>query len=67
VRDTYDLYIDGAWVKAGTLADLATMLVATDQADAPGTIVIGEVVSVGAALAGALVSHPSALAARQAV
>jgi len=53
------------WI--GTLEDLATMLVVTDQADAPGTIVIGEVVSVGAALAGALVSHPSALAARQAV
>ena len=53
------------WI--GTLEDLATMLVATDQADAPGTIVIGEVVSVGAALAGALFSHPSAVAASQAV
>jgi uroporphyrin-III C-methyltransferase / precorrin-2 dehydrogenase / sirohydrochlorin ferrochelatase len=52
------------WI--GTLDTLATATVAMDNADAPGTIVIGPVVSVGAALAAALFPHPSALAASQA-
>jgi len=38
-----------------------------DEIEMEGTIVIGEVVSVGAALAGALFSHPSTVAASQAV
>jgi len=50
------------WI--GTLDALATAPVAMDHADAPGTIVIGEVVSAGAAIAAALFPHPSALAAQ---
>ena len=54
------------WI--GTLDGLAAAPVAIDPADAPGTIIIGEVVSVGTALAAAVPSaHPSPLAASQAV
>ena len=53
------------WI--GTLDTLGTATVAMDHADAPGTIVIGEVVSVGAAIAAALFPHPPALAESQAV
>ncbi len=49
------------WI--GTLDTLGTATVAMDKGDAPGTIVIGEVVSVGAALARALFPHLSQLAA----
>ena len=58
---------DQAQTWIGTLDRLATATTVTDHAYAPGTIVIGEVVSVGAALADALFSHPAALAASQAV
>jgi uroporphyrin-III C-methyltransferase len=59
---------DRAHTWIGTLDTLATATAAIDRADAPGTIVIGEVVSVGAALVDALFSsHPAALAASQAV
>lgn len=53
------------WI--GTLDTLGTATAAMDHTDAPGTIVIGEVVSVGAALADALFPYPAALAATQAV
>lgn len=53
------------WI--GTLDALGAATVAMDHADAPGTIVIGEVVSVGAALAAALFPHASVPAASQAV
>jgi len=43
------------WI--GTLGALATAPVAMDHADAPGTMVIGEVVSVGATIAAALFPH----------
>jgi uroporphyrin-III C-methyltransferase / precorrin-2 dehydrogenase / sirohydrochlorin ferrochelatase len=53
------------WI--GTLDTLAAAFVATDHPDAPGTIVIGDVVSVGATLAPALFPHPSAPATSRAV
>jgi siroheme synthase len=53
------------WI--GTLDTLGTATAAMGDRDAPGTIVIGAVVSIGAALAGALFSHSAALAASQAV
>ena len=53
------------WI--GSLDALGAAPVATDHAEAPGTIVIGEVVSVGAAIAAALFPHPTRLAASQAV
>ncbi len=53
------------WI--GTLDTLDAATVAMDHADAPGTIVIGEVVSVGAAIAATLFPHPPALAEGQAV
>jgi len=53
------------WI--GTLDALATAPVAMNHAEAPGTIVIGEVVSVGATIAAALFPHPTPLAASQAV
>jgi len=58
---------DRAHTWLGTLDALGMATTAMGDADAPGTIVIGAVVSVGAALAGALFSHPAALAASQAV
>ncbi len=58
---------DRAHTWIGTLDALAAAPAGMDHADAPGTIVIGAVVSVGAALAGALFTHPAALAASQAV
>ncbi len=53
------------WI--GTLGALSSAPLAMDHSDAPGTIVIGEVVSVGASIAAALFPHPSALAASQVV
>ena len=53
------------WI--GTLDALVTVPAATDHVDAPGVIVIGEVVSVGATLAATLFPHASALVASQAV
>jgi uroporphyrin-III C-methyltransferase / precorrin-2 dehydrogenase / sirohydrochlorin ferrochelatase len=53
------------WI--GTLDTLATTTVAAGHADAPGTIVIGAVVSIGTALADALYSRPAVLATSQAV
>ncbi len=53
------------WI--GTLDALGTAPPVTAHPDAPGTIVIGDVVSVGAAIAAALYPHPSALAASHAV
>ena len=58
---------DRAHTWIGTLDRLGAAPAEMDQGDAPGTIVIGEVVCVGAALAGALLTHPAALAASQAV
>ena len=58
---------DRAHTWVGTLDALGAAPLITRGADAPGTIVIGEVVSVGAAIAAALFPHPSALAVRQAV
>jgi uroporphyrin-III C-methyltransferase/precorrin-2 dehydrogenase/sirohydrochlorin ferrochelatase len=52
------------WI--GTLAALGAPSVAIDDAAVPGTIVIGEVVSVGAELASGPFSHPRALAERRA-
>lgn len=46
-----------AWTWFGALEALGVAPIARDHADAPGTIVIGEVVSVGAALAVALSPH----------
>jgi uroporphyrin-III C-methyltransferase/precorrin-2 dehydrogenase/sirohydrochlorin ferrochelatase len=56
-----------AYTRIGRLDELAAPLTAIDRPDAAGTIVIGDVVSVGAALAGALLSRPSARASRLAV
>ena len=53
------------WV--GTLEALGVVPLARRGSDAPATIVIGEVVSAGVAIAAALFPHPSALADRQAV
>jgi uroporphyrin-III C-methyltransferase/precorrin-2 dehydrogenase/sirohydrochlorin ferrochelatase len=53
------------WI--GRLDALGAAPVAIDHPGAPGTIVIGEVVRAGAAIAAALFPHPSALAASQAV
>ena len=50
------------WI--GTLEALGDAPVAMDRVDAPGTIVVGEVVSVGADIAAALFPHASALAAQ---
>ncbi|HXJ81219.1 MAG TPA: uroporphyrinogen-III C-methyltransferase [Candidatus Methylomirabilis sp.] len=58
---------DHAHTWIGTLDALGAATTAMGDADAPGTIVIGAVVSVGAAIAGALFSHPAALATSQAV
>jgi uroporphyrin-III C-methyltransferase / precorrin-2 dehydrogenase / sirohydrochlorin ferrochelatase len=52
------------WI--GTLASLGAPSVAIDGADAPGTIVVGDVVTVGAELASGPFSHPLALAERRA-
>ena len=53
------------WI--GTLDALSAAALAMDHADSPGTIVVGDVVSVGASIATALYPHPSTLAASQAV
>lgn len=53
------------WI--GTLDALGAAPVTMDHAEAPGTIVIGEVVSIGAVLAAASFPRPIALAANQAV
>jgi uroporphyrin-III C-methyltransferase/precorrin-2 dehydrogenase/sirohydrochlorin ferrochelatase len=55
-----------AWTWFGTLATLGAMAVSGDHGGAPGTIVIGEVVSVGAALAAALSPRALSQAASQA-
>src|SRR5262245_58923783 len=52
---------DRAFTWIGTLDALGTAA-AVDRVNEPGTIVIGEVVSVGARLADALHAHPAALA-----
>lgn len=58
---------DRAHTWIGTLDALGTAALAMGHVDAPGTIVIGEVVKTGAAIAAALFPHPSALAQSQAV
>jgi uroporphyrin-III C-methyltransferase/precorrin-2 dehydrogenase/sirohydrochlorin ferrochelatase len=53
------------WI--GTLDALSAAPVAAGHDDAPGTIVVGEVVSVGAAIAATLFPHPEVLAVSQVV
>jgi uroporphyrin-III C-methyltransferase / precorrin-2 dehydrogenase / sirohydrochlorin ferrochelatase len=55
-----------AWTWFRTLDTLGATPVTVDHSDAPGTIVIGEVVSVGAALVAALSPHAASPAASQA-
>jgi uroporphyrin-III C-methyltransferase/precorrin-2 dehydrogenase/sirohydrochlorin ferrochelatase len=54
----------GAHTWIGTLDALATAPIAMRAVDAPGTIVIGDVVSAGAAIAAALYPHPIRAAAQ---
>ena len=58
---------DRAHTWVGSLEALGAAPALMGDADEPGTIVIGEVVSAGSAIAAALFPHPSPLAARQAV
>ena len=55
-----------AWTWFGTLDTLGAPPAAAGPADLPGTIVIGEVVSIGAALAAALSPHAASRTASQA-
>jgi uroporphyrin-III C-methyltransferase / precorrin-2 dehydrogenase / sirohydrochlorin ferrochelatase len=58
---------DRALTWIGVLDALGTAPLSRTHPDAPGTIVIGEVVKAGAAIAAALFPHPAALAQSQAV
>jgi uroporphyrin-III C-methyltransferase/precorrin-2 dehydrogenase/sirohydrochlorin ferrochelatase len=58
---------DGALTWIGALDALGIAPLSMARPDAPGTIVIGEVVKTGAAIAAALFPHPAALAQSQAV